>query len=174
MLFYYILTFIENYLMFLLFYFFIGTETVPVMEENFSYVNGRNGSTRKKLSKASGCIIEWVCCCCCCFLTAMMLCFVLLFSVLCSVLFSLSTNEIYIYIDIYTNVQISWFIYIHFIYINTCFNGILFFCPTFFSLFFWSQQHNNTTTQQHNNTTQHRYIGHVACFAGTTEERTRG
>ena len=37
-----------------------GTETMPIGAENFSYVLGKQGSTRKKLATASGCIIEYV------------------------------------------------------------------------------------------------------------------
>ncbi|KAJ8599725.1 hypothetical protein CTAYLR_010213 [Chrysophaeum taylorii] len=37
-----------------------GVDTVPLSEENFSYALGAQGSTRRKLAAASGCIIEYV------------------------------------------------------------------------------------------------------------------
>ncbi|KAJ1457656.1 hypothetical protein M885DRAFT_514672 [Pelagophyceae sp. CCMP2097] len=37
-----------------------GVDTMPLSEENFSYALGSQGSTRKKLAAASGCIIEYV------------------------------------------------------------------------------------------------------------------
>lgn len=37
-----------------------GTDTFPMQSDQLSYVLGRKGSTRRKLAKASGCIIEYV------------------------------------------------------------------------------------------------------------------
>ena len=35
-----------------------GIDVVPLSDENFSYALGSQGSTRRKLSSASGCIID--------------------------------------------------------------------------------------------------------------------
>eukprot|EP00946_MAST-07B_sp_MAST-7B-sp1_P002801 g2801.t1 len=37
-----------------------GTETMALARKDFAYVLGKSGSTRKKLARASGCIIEYV------------------------------------------------------------------------------------------------------------------
>jgi len=37
-----------------------GTDTVPLEQDQLSYALGKKGSTRKKLAKASGCILEYV------------------------------------------------------------------------------------------------------------------
>jgi len=37
-----------------------STDWMPISEEDYSYVLGKGGSTRRKLSRASGCIVEYV------------------------------------------------------------------------------------------------------------------
>jgi len=37
-----------------------GCDTMPLSEESYSYVLGSKGNTRRKLAKASGCVIEYV------------------------------------------------------------------------------------------------------------------
>mmetsp|Transcript_64190 Transcript_64190/g.139634 ORF Transcript_64190/g.139634 Transcript_64190/m.139634 type:complete len:919 (-) Transcript_64190:135-2891(-) len=37
-----------------------ATETVALRDEEYSYASGKGGSTRKKLARASGCIVEYV------------------------------------------------------------------------------------------------------------------
>lgn len=37
-----------------------ATDTVAIKEEDYSYALGRSGATRKKLARASGCIVEYV------------------------------------------------------------------------------------------------------------------
>jgi hypothetical protein len=35
-----------------------GRDTIPLEDEELSFALGKDGSTRKKLAKASGCILE--------------------------------------------------------------------------------------------------------------------